>query len=68
MKFLINKLVGGFMRYLDCSIKRLTSVLIRPGSVVRVHNGPPQIIILPRISFKLLNRFPYIGFAIVHLW
>jgi len=28
------------MRYFGCSIKRLTSVLIRPGSVVRVHNGP----------------------------
>ena len=29
------------MRDFGCSIKRLTSVLIRPGSVVRVHNGPP---------------------------
>jgi len=28
------------MRYFCCSINRLTSVLIRPGSVVRVHNGP----------------------------
>ena len=40
MKFLINELVGGFMRDFACSIKKLTSVLIRPGSVVRVHNGP----------------------------
>ena len=31
-----------FMRNFGCSIKRLTSVLIRPGSVVRVHNGPPS--------------------------
>jgi hypothetical protein len=29
------------MRDFGCSIKKLTSVLIRPGSVVRVHNGPP---------------------------
>jgi hypothetical protein len=28
------------MRYVSCSIKKLTSVLIRPGPVVRVHNGP----------------------------
>ena len=28
------------MRYFGCSIKRLVPVLIRPGSVVRVHNGP----------------------------
>ena len=56
------------MRNFSVIIKKIAPVLIRPGSVVRVHNGPPQIIILPRISFKLLNRFPYIGFAIVHLW
>ena len=30
------------MRDFGCSIKKLTSVLIRPGSVVRVHNGPPN--------------------------
>jgi len=41
MKFLITRLVGGFMRDFGCSIKKLTTVLIRPGSVVRVHNGPP---------------------------
>jgi hypothetical protein len=29
MKFLITKLVGGFMRDFGCSIKKLTSVLIR---------------------------------------
>jgi hypothetical protein len=29
------------MRDFGCSIKKLTSVLIRPGSVVRIHNGPP---------------------------
>jgi hypothetical protein len=40
MKFLINKLAEGFMRNFSCSIKRITSVLIRSGSVVRVHNGP----------------------------
>jgi hypothetical protein len=28
------------MRDSDCSIKMLTSVLIRPGAVVRVHNAP----------------------------
>jgi len=28
------------MRDFGCGIKRLTSVLIRLGSVVRVHNGP----------------------------
>jgi len=37
---LITKLVGGFMRYFGCSINRLATFLIRPGSVVRVHNGP----------------------------
>jgi hypothetical protein len=30
------------MRYLGCSISKITSVLIRPGAVVRVHNGPPS--------------------------
>ena len=34
------KLVEGFMRYFGCSIKKLTSVLIRPGSMVRIHHGP----------------------------
>ena len=29
------------MKYFGSSIKRFTSVLIRPGSVVRIHNGPP---------------------------
>jgi len=42
MKFLINKLAGGFMRYFGGSINRLTSVLIRPGSMVRIHHGPPS--------------------------
>jgi len=28
------------MRDIGSSIKKLTTVLIRPGSVVRVHNGP----------------------------
>jgi|GEM_PF-6268613 len=37
MKFLINKRVGEFMRDFGCSINRLVPVLIRPGSVVRVH-------------------------------
>jgi len=31
------------MRYFGCSINKLTSVLIRPGSLVRVHNGPLSI-------------------------
>jgi hypothetical protein len=31
------------MRYLGCSISKTTSVLIRPGAVVRVHSGPPSI-------------------------
>jgi hypothetical protein len=46
LNFLITKLVEGFMKNFSYSINKLTSVLIRPGSVVRVHNGPPQIIIL----------------------
>jgi hypothetical protein len=29
MKFLINKLVAGFMRDFGCSIKKITTVLIR---------------------------------------
>jgi hypothetical protein len=33
------------MRYVCCSIRRLTSFLIRPGSVVRIHNGPPKFIV-----------------------
>jgi len=41
VKSFITKLRGGFMRYFSCSINRLTSVLIRPGAVVRVHHGPP---------------------------
>jgi len=40
---LIVKLTEGFMRDFGCSIKRITSVLIRPGSVVRVHHGPLSI-------------------------
>jgi hypothetical protein len=56
------------MRYFGCSINKLTSVLIRPGAVVRVHNGPLQIIISPKTSFKLLNSYPYIGFTTLHLW
>jgi hypothetical protein len=32
--FLIAKLLGGFMTHLGCSIKRIASVLIRPGAVV----------------------------------
>jgi hypothetical protein len=42
MKFLITKMVGGFMRNFGVSIKRIAPVLIRPGYVVRVHNGPPN--------------------------
>jgi hypothetical protein len=40
MKFLITRLVGGFMRDFGCSIKKITPVLIRPGSMVRIHHGP----------------------------
>jgi hypothetical protein len=28
------------MRYFGSGVRKITSVLIRPGSVVRVHNGP----------------------------
>jgi hypothetical protein len=56
------------MKNFGCSINKLTSVLIRPGSVVGVHNGPLQIIILPETSFKLINSFPYIGFTTLHFW
>jgi hypothetical protein len=28
------------MRDLGSSVRKITSVLIRPGSVVRIHNGP----------------------------
>ena len=28
------------MRYFGCGINKIVSVLIRPGAVVRVHNGP----------------------------
>jgi hypothetical protein len=31
------------MRYFGYSIKKLTSVLIRPGSMVRIHHGPLSI-------------------------
>ncbi len=31
------------MRYFCGSIKKLTSVLIRPGSMVRIHHGPLSI-------------------------
>jgi len=33
------------MRYFGCGINKIVSVLIRPGSVVRVHNGPPKVTI-----------------------
>ena len=38
-------LAGGLMRYVGCIIRRLTSVLIRPGSVIRVHHGPLRYIV-----------------------
>ena len=34
------------MRYVGCSIKRIISVLIRPGAMVRIHHGPPQCIVV----------------------
>jgi len=30
------------MRYFGCSVRKITSVLIRPGPVVRIRNGPPK--------------------------
>jgi hypothetical protein len=48
LKFLITKLAEGFMKNFGCSINKLTSVLIRPGSVVRVHNGP--LFYLPNLA------------------
>jgi hypothetical protein len=42
------------MKYFDCSVRKITSVLIRPGSVVRIHNGPPVPVILARQIVKAL--------------
>jgi len=44
------------MRYFGCGINKIVSVLIRPGSVVRVHNGPPKVIFArPACSFSSLT-------------
>jgi len=52
------------MTYFGCSVRKITSVLIRPGSVVRVHNGPfysdptPESERLRFIAAHLLSLVP----------
>ena len=49
------------MRYFGSSVRKITSVLIRPGSVVRVHNGPPII------TFPHQKVETFFEFAITHI-
>ena len=57
------------MRALGCSIKKITTVLIRPGAMVQVHDGPPFQAqeAITQIDITLFNTKEFLGITAENL-